>query len=410
MKRTTIKRLWLHSLTALGLLSQSALATLPIEDLFQHESMPDRKQTQIVTISDAQIPYTSEGKVHFVNAETGKYLGALNTGYWYGGVVLPKTRNEIISPETYFERGTRGKRTDIVAFYDPETLQPTGEVIIPSKRMTPVKVQGATALTDDERFLAVMNVTPATSISIVDVEKREFITEIETPGCTYVYANGVRRFNLICADGSFMNIELDDEGQLATRSRRAAVFDPQTDPLTNDAYRMGNAWYQLSMNGHVHHFSNEPDGSISSATWSLLTDEEREDNWRIAGHQRMTIHEDSQRLYVLMIQGAPELFEDPSDQVWVYDLKTQKRIDTFELERPALWINIAQGDNPKFYAVAVDLQMPLVLSALVYLLEDMDHMMRMSTMSFDIYDLSNGELQHALPKIGNFPNLIQPWQ
>ncbi|MEC8429457.1 MAG: hypothetical protein VXZ35_13555, partial [Pseudomonadota bacterium] len=108
--------------------------------------------------------------------------------------------------------------------------------------------------------------------------------------------------------------------------------------------------------------------------------------------------------------GAPELFEDPSDQVWVYDLKTQKRIDTFELERPALWINIAQGDNPKFYAVAVDLQMPFVLSALVYLLEDMDHMIRMSTMSFDIYDLSSGELQHALPKIGNFPNLIQPWQ
>jgi methylamine dehydrogenase heavy chain len=93
-------------------------------------------------------------------------------------VVLPKTRNEIISPESYFFRGTRGTRTDVVTFYDPITLQSTGEVEILSKRMTPVKPQGTTALSDDEKFLLIVNLTPATSIRMVNLDERTFVGEI----------------------------------------------------------------------------------------------------------------------------------------------------------------------------------------------------------------------------------------
>ncbi|BFM18268.1 hypothetical protein R50073_44510 [Maricurvus nonylphenolicus] len=381
-----------------------------MEEVGQHEVMPSRFETNIVTVSDMQIPYAAEGRAYFIDVDKGKYLGALNTGYWYGGVILPKKRNEIISAETYFERGTRGKRTDVVAFYDPITLENTGEVIIPSKRMTPVKPQGTSALTDDEKFLAVVNVTPATSLSIVDLDKREFTAEIEVPGCTNVYAIGDRRFNVICADGSFMNIELDDQGQLAKRSRRAPSFNPQIDPVTNSGVRVDNSWYHVSQQSHVYQFTTAADGNITTDKWDLLTKEEREDNWRIGGMQNLAIHKASQHLYVLMIQGGPEEFEDATDQVWVYDLKTKKRINMLELENPAWHISVSQSAAPRLYSIGVNFHMPHLFVMWIYFTQGKEELLKMAKWGFDTYDASTGEHIFTIPRIGTLPNLIQPWK
>jgi len=397
-------------LAGLVIFSPLTMATLPAEELFQHETMPSRHDTNIVTISDANIPNTGDGRVHFVDVDRGRYLGALNTGYWYSGVILPKTRNEIISPETYFERGTRGKRTDIVAFYDPLTLKNTAEVIIPSKRMTAVKPQATSVLTDDEAFLAVVNLTPATSISIVDLEERRFVTEIEIPGCVHIYPTGDRHFNVICADGSFMDIEINDSGELVKRTRRKPSFDPQKDPVTNGGVRVDNTWVHLSHQSNVYEFTTEKDGSISQKNWSLLSDDERNDNWRIGGMQQLAIHKKSQRLYALMIQGDQEVFEDPTEQVWVYDMKTQKRIQILELEFPALFMTVSQEENPQLYAVGADLQMPFVFSLWIYLTEGEESLINRATLSFDTYDANSGEHLHSIPRIGKFPNLIQPWR
>lgn len=388
----------------------SLIQPLPAEALNQHETIPSREGRNFVTLSDPSIPYSMEGRVHFLDGDDGRYLGMLNTGYWYGGVVLPKTRNEIISPETYFSRGTRGDRTDVVVFYDPHTFEPTGEVEIPNKRMTPVKPEGTTALSDDEKLLLIVNLTPATSISVVDLDERKFITEIETPGCTHVYPVGDRDFNVICGDGSFMGIQLDEQGMLKNQVRREPVFDAKNDLVTVGGARVGNAWYHLSMGSNVHTFVTEGQTLTAEPTWSLLTDSQREDNWRIAGHQHLAIHEQSRRLYALMIQGGPELFEDPGTQVWVYDLDTHKRVQVIELEREALSINVGQESDPKLYVVGVDLQVPFVVAAWIFVFDGIDKIYRMLSLSFDTYDTTTGALQYSVPKVGNFPNYIQPWQ
>ncbi len=410
MRLQSIVKTYTALLMGLSLASPLAQATLPIEALFQHETMPSRHATNIVTISDANIPNSGDGRVHFVDVDRGHYLGALNTGYWYSGVILPRTRDEIISPETYFERGTRGKRTDIVAFYDPKTLENTGEVIIPSKRMTAVKPQATSALTDDENFLAVLNLTPATSISIVNIAERKFVTEIEIPGCTNIYPTGIRNFNAICADGSFMDIEIDDEGQLVKRTRRKPSFNPQEDLITNGGVRIDNTWVHLSHQSNVYEFTTLEDGSINQLHWSLLTPAQRQDNWRIGGMQQLAIHKSSGLLYALMIQGDQEVFEDPTEQVWVYDMKTQKRVKVLELEFPALFINVSQSDTPQLYAVGADLQMPFLFSAWIYLTEGEESLIKRATLSFDTYDADSGDHLHSISRIGKFPNLIQPWR
>jgi hypothetical protein len=229
--------------------------------------------------------------------------------------------------------------------------------------MTPVKPQGTTALSDDEKFLLIVNLTPATSISVVNLDERTFVGEIATPGCTHVYPAGNRDFNVICGDGSFMGISLDEQGKLKQQVRR------------------------------------EP----------LLTDSQREDNWRIAGHQHLAIHDKSRLLFALMIQGAPEMFEDPGTEVWVYDLDSHERVKVIELEHEALSMSIDQGSSPQLYIVGVDLQIPFLVAAWIYPSEGMDKIYRIATFSFDTYDITSGQLKHSMPKVGNFPNLIQPW-
>jgi methylamine dehydrogenase heavy chain len=89
-----------------------------------------------------------------------------------------------------------------------------------------------------------------TSLSIVDVRERRFVTEVQTPGCSLVYTAGPRRFFMLCANGGALTVTLDDAGQ-ATVARVQPFFDPQKDPLTEKAVRRGNEWLFVSFDGMV---------------------------------------------------------------------------------------------------------------------------------------------------------------
>ena len=75
-----------------------------------------------VWVNDFVFPHMADGMAYLVDGDTGRYLGTLSTGYGFAGLVLPRDGKIIYSPETYFSRGTRGKRTDVVTLYDPGTL------------------------------------------------------------------------------------------------------------------------------------------------------------------------------------------------------------------------------------------------------------------------------------------------
>src|SRR5262249_57593833 len=89
----------------------------------------------------------------------------------------------------------------------------------------------SSGLSDDGRFLAVFNLTPMTSLSIVDVQGRRFVTEVPTPGCSLVYGAGPRRFLMLCANGGALVVTVDDQGNAATPVRTDPFFDAPNDPL-----------------------------------------------------------------------------------------------------------------------------------------------------------------------------------
>src|SRR2546426_6266562 len=171
------------------------------------------------------------------DADTGGLLGTISSGpAGVGFVIAPlfsPDHREIYLAETYYARGVRGQRTDVVTVYDAATLKPLGdEIEIPAHRAEYFPGTAANALSDDGRFMAVFNLTPQTSVSIVDVKARRVTSEIATPGCSLVYAAGARRFLMLCANGAALSVTLYDEGGEASRERSEPFFDPQKDPVT----------------------------------------------------------------------------------------------------------------------------------------------------------------------------------
>src|SRR5215472_17088202 len=183
-----------------------------------------------------------DGNAMLVDGDSGRFLGMLSTGYSFTAVVLPKTAAVIYSPETYFSRGTRGTRTDVITIYDAALLTPLAEVKIPPKRASITPMLPAQALTDDDRFLLIYNFTAAPSVTVVDTRARKFVGELDTAGCALIYPTGPRSFFSICGDGALLLTRLTDAGKLAGRTRTTVLFDVLKDPLSEKAVRQGDTW------------------------------------------------------------------------------------------------------------------------------------------------------------------------
>jgi methylamine dehydrogenase heavy chain len=271
-----------------------------------------------------------------IDGDSGRFLGMVGAGW---GIIAPHVspdRREIYLAETHYSRGTRGERTDVVTVYDATTLQPAAEVVIPPKRSDHVFGLAGSALSDDGRFLAVFNLTPATSLSIVDLAARSFAAEIDTPGCSLVYAAGTRRFLMLCGDGAALVVEVDESGREAARARTAPFFDPKTDPVTEKAVRRGDEWLFVSFEGFLHAVDVSGPELRFAEPWDLFTAEERAESWRIGGHQHLAVHARSGRLYALVHRGPPDTHKEPGEEIFVYDLAARRRVQRIELASPGL--------------------------------------------------------------------------
>src|SRR5437667_287496 len=260
------------------------------ETVGQVMTLPARPGPHWFWLSDILLHRTA-----LFDADTGGMLGQISSGTaGVGFVIAPlfaPDHREIYLAETYYARGVRGTRTDVVTVYDAATLRPLGdEIQIPAERAEYFPGVAANALSDDGRFMAVFNLTPRTSVSIVDVKVRRFTAHVETPGCSLVYAAGARRFLMLCANGAALSVLLDDEGGTARLERSEPFFDPQKDPVTEKAVRRGSEWLFVSFEGVVHPVDVSGEKPRFGETWSLVDDADRRASWRLGGRQHAAAH------------------------------------------------------------------------------------------------------------------------
>lgn len=360
-----------------------AQASIEPEGLPEHETLPAVPNPHWVWVSDIVFHHMADGKAYLVDGDSGRFLGMLSTGMGFVALELPSDYAMIYSPETYFSRGTRGERTDVISFYDPRNLESSGEVIIPPKRFVSMPTLNHFALTDDDRFLIVYNFTPAQSVSVIDVEERRLVGETTTAGCALVLPSGDRRFEMMCGDGSLLTVTLNDKGEVTNKQRNPPFFDPKADPVTEKAVRWGDTWIFVSFNGDVYPVDVSGDQPKPGKSWSLFNEAEQGESWRPGGIQHLAVHEASGKLFSLVHRGGVDTHKEPGEDVWVYDLKKQKKIDEIELERISTSIQVSKDDSPLMFSIFIGV--PIL----------------------DVYDASSGKHLRSVNEIGFTPTLLQ---
>jgi len=342
-------------LAALGLAWQAVGSAAPLpNETSGTEQLPAHPSPHWVWVNDFNFSSMADGRAYLVDGDSGRMLGLLSTGYSFNAVVLPRKASLIYSPETYYSRGTRGTRTDVVTLYDPVHLTPAGEISIPAKRSSNMPSTANAALTDDERFLIIYNFTPAQTVSIVDVAARKFVGEVEIGGCALVYPTANRSFFSLCPDGTVLVTTLTEDGRLASHTRSAPLFDGAKDPLTERPVRVGKQWLFASFQGTVYPLQAVDQTVTLGATWPLASSAERTQGWRSGGLQHLAVHVPSGRLFAIMHQGSLDTHKDPGTDVWVYDLAGRKKVQQIKLRHKATSIVVSQDAKPLLFSCFLD--------------------------------------------------------
>ena len=138
-------------------------------------------------------------------------------------LVLSHDKSAFYVAETYWDRGTRGNRADVVTTYDPRTLDVTGEVLLPEGRFLVVPKKHNAQLTTDGRYLLSFNMDPSFGLSLVDVQEQRYIGEIETGGCSLAFPTGPMSFASLCPDGAFAHVTFDAQRRGRDHLRRAVL-------------------------------------------------------------------------------------------------------------------------------------------------------------------------------------------
>jgi len=366
-------------------------------------ALPDKPGAHWFWLSDIALHRTA-----VFDADRGELLGSISSGTaGLGFVISPlfaEGQREVYIPETYYSRGVRGERTDVVTVYDGRTLAPAAEIAIPPKRAEYFPGNAANALSDDRRFLAVFNLTPMASLSIVDVRERRFVTEVSTPGCSLVYAAGPRRFFMLCANGGALTVTLDDAGQ-ATVARTPPFFDPQKDPLTEKAVRRGDVWYFVSFDGAVQPVDVSGGALAMGERWSLVDDADRKASWRVGGGQHLAVHGPSGRLYALMHQGGPDTHKTAGQEIWVYDVGTHRRLLRVPVVSPvasfvAQEAGLTRGSMSRW---ALERVVPNTGADAIIVTQDEHPVLIVAGMmppTVTVHDATTGAVEREIPEVG----------
>ncbi len=334
-----------------------------------------------VWVNDLVFPHLADGMAYLIDGDSGRYLGTLSTGFSFTRVLLSRDGKLVYSPETYFSRGTRGTRTDVVTLYDAGTLNVAGEIAIPPKRSSNVPKIANAVLTDDDRFLLIYNFNPAQSVTVVDTQRRTFVREIEPPGCALVYPTGPRSFFSVCGDGSLSLVALDGAGA-ARQTRTEPLFDMAGDPVTENPVRIGNIWYFVSFAGRIYPLEAGPRQAAVKPAWWLTSDAERKAGWRPGGLQQLAVNSQKSRLYAIMHRGGVETHKDPGKDVWVFDVPTRQRVQQFALKNMATSIQLSNDAQPLLYSIFID------------------------GTDLDIYDAATGKLLRSVDHVGTTPTIM----
>ncbi|HYM43618.1 MAG TPA: amine dehydrogenase large subunit [Steroidobacteraceae bacterium] len=323
---------------------------LPAEHLTL-EKLPPRSPHWVYVL-DYAFSNEIDARVHLYDGDTHRRLGQVDAGFLPGFNLSPD-RSALAVTTTYFARGSRGARTDVVEFTDTSTLSTMREIVLPAKRLQAVPTPFNIAYSSDGHFLYVAYMTPAASFGVLDPVKGTVLGEIDTAGCVLTIPSGPDRVASLCESGRLLTVSLDSQGHEASRSMSDPFFDPDKDPVFVQGIPDARGFTFLSFLGQVHQVDLTGARPVFAPPWSLLGPSER-GQWRPGGEQVGAIHVALGKLYVPMHRGGEGSHKDGGTELWVFDLAQHRRLARWPLKaaglRPVVAVTVSQDAAPLVFA------------------------------------------------------------
>jgi methylamine dehydrogenase heavy chain len=306
-----------------------------------------------VTVHDFHFNAIVDGRIAVVDtADPVQPLKGLVRAAQFANVLIAKDRGEIYTAETFYTRLTRGERTDAITVWDIATLQPKGEIVLPGgKRQQSVTYPHLFQFTNGGKWALVANFTPAQSVTVVDLEARKVLADIDLPGCSQIYPTGARGFTSLCADGSLFSVALDEKGAAASSKSVPKVQDIDHQALFSTPAMVGTTAWFVSFHGLIQGF--DLSGTVAKplpGAFSVGTADGGAPEWRPGGWQ--VINADAAgKLYVLMSPyGKEGSHKDGGTEVWVVDPAKKARTLRIPLKGQTLAIAVTKESTPHLVA------------------------------------------------------------
>jgi len=383
---------------AFGLAALAAHAELGADVPFQSVQLGE-PGPHWVFYQDMHLTTFTTGRFVLFDAADVEWKAEISTGQ-FPTLVRSADGQQVYVGETTYSRGTRGERHDFVTIYDTQDYTVQGEIDLPTGRRALMAARHRSALLGDGRFLVLYAYTPAQSVEILDLEARRHVGSVEITGCALVFPTGPRGFSSLCGDGALLTVHLDENGAVRGRRRSEPFFDPDVDPVMDDAVAIGTTFYFPSYKGVVHpvdlsgiapRFEEpwplvEQDAEAPAWIWQMLT-LGKAGPWLPGGLGATAAHEGRRELYVVM---HPELWSGgkgdhdfPGPEVWVFDVDGHRLLRRLEMNGVASSIHVTAAPEPLLVAGAFDLDT--------------------EELKLEVYDAKSGEHLRDLPEFGQAP-------
>jgi methylamine dehydrogenase heavy chain len=290
--------------------------------------------------------------IFIVDADKGEMEGYLPKSDWSSFAIAPGGKSYYVA-ETLWTHDTRGKRQDMIAVYEGTTLNLQKEIALPGRALTVPKAQSF-AVNGSGHYGYVYNLSPASSVVVVDLVKQKTVATVETPGCALVLPYGESGFGSLCGDGSLSTFGLDAQAHGTLKSSVHffdSVRDPVFDQLALDV--ASRKVFFVSYLGHIYEAMLGDEPRVAPA-WSLqaaagLSEPKEESNevaWRPGGSQLIAFHPPSGRLFVLMHIGEGWSHKREASEVWVLNAATHVLIRRIVLKEAAVNVAVSQDASP----------------------------------------------------------------
>jgi len=354
---------------------------LPAEHLTV-ERLPPRSP-HWVYVYDYVFDNEIDERVYLFDGDSYRRLGQIGAGFYASPNISPDGGTTAVA-STYFARGSRGARTDVVEFTDNATLTVTHEILLPSKRALSVSSLFNLAYSGDGHFLYAAYMTPAASFGVLDLAAGTVLGEIDTAGCVEVIPSGHYRVSSICESGRLLTVTLDAQGHEVTRAMSEPFFDADQDPLFVQGIPSTRGNVFLSFLGEVHEIDFSGAQPTFAAPWSLVSAAEK-GHWRPGGNQLGAIHRELGRLYVPMHEGGEGTHKDGGTEIWVYDMASHRRLARWPLKVHGLSrvtsVQVSQDPAPILFAAT-------------------------ETSDLAVFDALTGRLRHITKQVAKTPWML----